>query len=65
MVGAFYYLKIVKVMYFDAPGSPFIKGESRFEGGLIAAAALIVSPLGYLLIGPINQLTSNAAESLF
>ncbi len=65
VVGAFYYLKIVKVMYFDAPGRPFATGQSRLEGALIGVAALIVSPLGYLLIGPIGQLTNNAAESLF
>jgi NADH-quinone oxidoreductase subunit N len=65
VVGAFYYLKIVKVMYFDAPGRPFAMGQSALEGALITIAALIVSPLGYLLIGPISELTNNAAESLF
>jgi len=65
VVGAFYYLKIVKVMYMDAPGRPLAKPGSALEGGLIAVAALIVSPLGYLLIGPLGRLTSNAAGSLF
>jgi len=65
VVGAFYYLKIVKVMYMDAPGRPLAKPGSALEGGLIAIAALIVSPLGYLLIGPLGRLTSNAAGSLF
>jgi len=65
VVGAFYYLKIVKVMYFDAPGRPFGRPGSRIETGLIAVAALVVSPLGYLLIGPLGQLTNNAAGSLF
>ena len=65
VVGAFYYLKVVKLMYFDAPGRPFAKGQSRLEGLLILLAALIVSPLGYLLIGPLGTVTRNAAESLF
>jgi NADH-quinone oxidoreductase subunit N len=65
VVGAFYYLKIVKVMYFDAPGRHLAKPGSALEGGLIAIAALIVSPLGYLLIGPLGQVTKSAAESLF
>ena len=65
VVGAFYYLRIVKVMYFDAPGAPYAKGGSGLEGALIALAALFVSPLGYLLIGPLGQLTDNAAGSLF
>ena len=65
VIGAYYYIKIVKVMYFDAPGQPLGKRADRLEGLLIALAALIVSPLGYLLIGPLGQMTTNAAESLF
>ena len=65
VVGAFYYLKIVKVMYMDAPGRPLAKPGSAVEGALIAIAALVVSPLGYLLIGPLGRLTTNAAGSLF
>jgi len=65
VVGAFYYIKIVKVMYFDAPGQALARGGSRFEGGLILLAALFVSPLGYLLIDPLGRLTDTAAGSLF
>ena len=65
VVGAYYYLRIVKVMYFDAPGRAFAKPDSAVESGLIALSALFVSPLGYLLIGPLGHLTNNAARSLF
>ena len=65
VIGAYYYLRIVKVMYFDAPGRPYAKGQSGLEGLLIALAALVVSPLGYLLIGPLGDLTGRAAGSLF
>ena len=66
VVGAFYYIKIVKVMYFDAPGRPLATtGISRLEGLFILLAALIVSPLGYLLIGPLGTMADNAAGSLF
>jgi NADH-quinone oxidoreductase subunit N len=66
VVGAYYYLRIVKVMYFDPPaGQPFAKGRTNIEGALILLAALIVSPLGYGLINPIATLTNNAAGSLF
>jgi NADH-quinone oxidoreductase subunit N len=65
VVGAYYYLKIVKVMYFDAPGRPFLKSGVGVESILVLLAALFVSPLGYLLIGPLSQLTSGAAGSLF
>ena len=62
MIGAFYYLKIVKVMYFDAPaGTATPSAASALEGALILLAAVFVSPLGYLLIGPLGQLTDNAA----
>ena len=66
VIGAYYYLRIVKVMYFDAPGEqPFAKEQSGLEGLLIALAALFVSPVGYLLIGPLGELTGRAAGSLF
>jgi NADH-quinone oxidoreductase subunit N len=65
VVGAYYYLKIVKVMYMDAPGRPFARGEGAVESALIALSALIVSPLGYLLIGPLGELSDKAAGSLF
>jgi NADH-quinone oxidoreductase subunit N len=65
VVGAYYYLKIVKIMYFDAPGAPFAKANAPAETALIALAALVVSPLGYLLIGPLSTLTGNAASALF
>ena len=66
VIGAYYYLRIVKVMYFDAPaGEPFAKERTNVEGVLILLAALIVSPLGYGLIDPIATLTNSAAGSLF
>ena len=65
VVGAYYYFRIVKVMYFDAPGAPFAENQNKLEGVLIALAALFVSPLGYLLIGPLGELTGRAAGSLF
>ena len=65
VIGAYYYLKIIKVMYFDAPGAPYGKTNAPVETALIAMAAIIVSPLGYLLMGPVGRLADNAAASLF
>lgn len=66
VIGAYYYLRIVKVMYFDAPhGEPYGRQVNGLETVLIALCALFVSPLGYLLINPLGQLTTNAAGSLF
>ncbi|MFL9842331.1 NADH-quinone oxidoreductase subunit NuoN [Sphingomonas sp. ST-64] len=65
VIGAFYYLKIVKTMYFDDPAPAYAKGDSALEGGLIAAAAVFVSPLGYLLIPVLGAWSMAAARTLF
>ena len=65
VIGAYYYLRIVKIMYFDAPAEPLSKPHAPLERLLIALFALVVSPLGYLLIGPLGALTDRAAGSIF
>jgi len=65
VIGAYYYLKIVKVMYMDEPAAPYARVREPVQGFLILLAALIVSPLGYLLIGPLSLLTDRASGSLF
>src|SRR5437868_12718734 len=50
VVGAYYYLKIVKVMYLDEPAAPYARVREPVQGALILLAAIAVSPLGYLLI---------------
>jgi NADH-quinone oxidoreductase subunit N len=65
VVGAYYYLRIVKVMYMDEPSGTFARVRQPVQGSLIFLAALAVSPLGYLLIGPLSALTDRAAGSIF
>ena len=65
VVGAYYYIKIVKVMYFDEAAAPFARVREPVQGALILVAALAVSPLGYLLIGTLNGITDRAAGSIF
>jgi NADH-quinone oxidoreductase subunit N len=65
VIGAYYYLKIVKVMYLDEPAEPYARVREPIQGVLVVLAALAVSPLGYLLIGPLTSLTDRAAGSLF
>ena len=65
VVGTYYYLRIVKVMYFDEPAAPYARVRQPLQGALILIAALIVSPFGYLLIGPLQALTDKAAGSIF
>jgi NADH-quinone oxidoreductase subunit N len=64
-ISAYYYLKIVKTMYFDEPAPAFSRVVDVPQTVLIAAAALFVSPLGYLAIPLIQPLAANAASALF
>jgi NADH-quinone oxidoreductase subunit N len=64
-IGAYYYLKIVKTMYFDDPAPAFGGRTDPVEGGLIALAAAFVSPLGYFLIPVLGAWTTLAARALF
>ena len=65
VVGAYYYLKIIKVMYMDEPAAPYSRAREPVQGALILLSALAVSPLGYLLIGTLQSLSDNAAASMF
>jgi len=65
VIGAYYYLRIVKVMYMDEPAAPYARVREPVQTLLVIIAALIVSPLGYLLISPLSNLTDRAAGSLF
>jgi NADH-quinone oxidoreductase subunit N len=65
VIGAYYYLKIVKVMYMDEPAAPYSRVREPVQGVLVFVAAVAVSPLGYLLIGPLGALADRAAGTLF
>ena len=64
VIGAYYYLRVVKVMYFDDPAPAFQRSGDVVQGGLIAAGALFVSPLGWVLLAPLGAWTMAAARSL-
>lgn len=64
-IGAYYYLKIVKTMYFDDP-APAFAGKTNFvEGGLIAISAVVISPVGWLVLGAMGTWSLVAAKALF
>ncbi len=65
VIGAFYYIMIVKLIYFDDPASEFATTREPVGAGLILASALFISPLGYLMIPVLGQATMSAASSLF
>ena len=63
VVGAFYYLRIIKLMWFDEPVGGFLPmaGELRLVLGLSGAFVLF-----YVLIGgPISQMAEAAAKTFF
>ncbi|WP_374405513.1 NADH-quinone oxidoreductase subunit NuoN [Pelagerythrobacter sp.] len=64
VIGAFYYIKIVKVMYFDDPAE-VVTGNAGWAHWLIlAVTAVIVSPLGYLLTRVLGDFADRAAAAL-
>jgi len=65
VVGAYYYLRIVKTIYFDEPTAPVAPRLSMVNGALMAGAALFCSPIGMLAITPIVGAARAAAASLF
>jgi NADH-quinone oxidoreductase subunit N len=65
VIGAYYYLRIIKTMYFDEAGAAYRPIENKVEGGLIALSAVAMSPLGYFLIPALGAVSANAARALF
>ncbi len=64
VIGAFYYLKIIKTMYFDAPADPYAPSESGLENAMIAVSAAVIV-LGYGAIPLLARTAGAAAKALF
>ncbi len=65
VIGAFYYLKVVKVMYFDEPAGRVVGHSDWAHKALIALSALVISPLGYLLTKWLGAMAANASAALY
>ncbi|HEX8468065.1 MAG TPA: NADH-quinone oxidoreductase subunit NuoN [Allosphingosinicella sp.] len=65
VISAYYYLKIVKTMYFDDPAPAYAQTHDVPQSVLIVLAALFVSPLGYFVIPHLGRMADNAASALF
>jgi NADH-quinone oxidoreductase subunit N len=63
VVGAFYYLRLVKIMYFDEPAGAFepMTGELRFVLGLSGIFVILF----VFFAGPLGQAASVAAKTFF
>ena len=64
VVAAFYYLRIVKIMYFDEPADTLDRLPGR-EVGLVLTVTGLFTALFFILPSPIVDAASRAAKSLF
>jgi NADH-quinone oxidoreductase subunit N len=65
VIGAFYYIKIVKVMYFDEPANTITGKSDWAHWALLGISSVAISPLGYLLTILLGRLADGAAAALF
>lgn len=67
VIGAFYYIAIIKTMYFDDKSDTEIPatGGAIVEDAVITASALWLSVIGYLFIPVLALVSANAAAVLF
>jgi len=65
VIGAFYYIKVVKIMYFDEPAGKVAAGAEWTHQFLLTVSALFISPLGYLLTIWLGDWANTAAAALF
>lgn len=63
VISAFYYIRIVKVMFFDQATTPFDRVPGTLRAVLIATVVLIT--FGFLAGGPVIELSTAAANALF
>ena len=64
VVGAYYYLRVIKSVYFDDPAPAFAPADSRVNSAMIGVAAIFCSPLGMLAITPLIAAATRAAAAL-
>ncbi len=63
-VGAYYYLRIVTIMYFDEPAKPFDRSMSLGMASILAASTLFTI-LFVFRPGPLVSAAASAAQTLF
>ncbi|MEF2072425.1 NADH-quinone oxidoreductase subunit NuoN [Consotaella aegiceratis] len=63
-VGLYYYLRIVKVMWFDEAAEEFVPAATELRL-VLGAAALFIFPVYIFVAGPISSAAEAAARTLF
>jgi len=64
VIGAFYYLMVVKVMFFDEPADTYLAKGDVPHWALLAISTLAISPFGFLATGWLGALADRAAASM-
>jgi NADH-quinone oxidoreductase subunit N len=65
VIGAYYYLRVIKVMYFDSAAPAFQRSNAMVEYVLITVLAIFISPIGWFALKPLGVATMTAAKALF
>lgn len=65
VIGAFYYLKVCKIIMFDEPAGVVTGKSDKAHWAVLGVTTLIISPLGYLLTPSLGDLADKAAAALF
>ncbi|MBL4595972.1 MAG: NADH-quinone oxidoreductase subunit NuoN [Robiginitomaculum sp.] len=64
VVGAFVYLRLIKIIWFDQPGAEFVP-MSKVQAGLAGGSALLLLPGAIWLLPALSSWAQIAASSLF
>lgn len=64
VISCYYYLRIVKIMFFDEPGDAFDGKHEGAVSAVIGVAAVLNSPVSFLLISPLLAAAGWASASL-
>ena len=65
VIGAFYYIKFIKVMFFDEPKAAAPAKAPASHWVVLGICVLMISPLGYFLTPWLGLAADAAAEALF
>jgi NADH-quinone oxidoreductase subunit N len=65
VIGAFYYLKFIKTMFFDEPNEDVATSSPVSHWVVLGLCAIYISPLGYLATPWLGAMADKAASALF
>ncbi len=64
VIATAYYLRLIKIMWFDKPSQDFDKPVYVVNDVILTATTLFVSPLGWIFLGPLQTAAIVAARAL-